>query len=46
MDERISIDLARTSMQETASRVAGQVKKVQDSENRALESLDGIGLRS
>ena len=46
MDERVSVDLARAGVQETASRVAGQMKKVEDSENRALEGLDGVGLRS
>ena len=46
MDERVSVDLARAGVQETASRVAGQMKKVEDSENRALEGLDGVGLQS
>ena len=46
VDERIAVDLARAGVQETASRIASQMKKVQNSENRALEGLDGVGLRS
>ena len=41
---RISVDFAGTGVEKSASGVARQVKKVQDTKNRALKRLDRVRL--